>query len=126
MHLSRRHFLKSAGVGAAPCVSAARPAEIDGDILEQARKRIREHLKGAPAGLLRDDMTPKPAYQQLHNLIRNNWWTRTQVQTAANGFVAFEGFLGRYSAEVPFRRGRLTGQFNLDASSRAPISVRLG
>ena len=82
--------------------------------------------QGAPAGLLRDDMTPKPAYQQLHSLIRNKWWTQTQVQTAANGFAAFNGFLGRYTAEVPFRGGRLTGQFSLNASSRAPISVRLG
>jgi hypothetical protein len=46
--------------------------------------------------------------------------------TAANGLATFEGFRGRYRAEVPSRRGRLTGQFNLDASSRSPISVRLG
>jgi endo-1,4-beta-xylanase len=82
--------------------------------------------QSAPAGLLRNDLTPKPAYEQLHHLIKNKWWTQTQVVTAANGFATFEGFRGRYRAEVPSRRGRLTGQFNLDASSRSPISVRLG
>ena len=29
--------------------------------------------KGAPSGLLRADMTPKPAYHRLHKLIKEEW-----------------------------------------------------
>jgi GH35 family endo-1,4-beta-xylanase len=30
----------------------------------------------APAGFLRADMSPKPAYDRLHQLIKERWWTR--------------------------------------------------
>ena len=52
--------------------------------------------KGAPAGLLRKDMTPKPAYEALKQLIKGKWWTRTQIQSGADGAAAFRGFLGDY------------------------------
>jgi GH35 family endo-1,4-beta-xylanase len=41
----------------------------------------------APAGLLRQDMSPKPAYERLHRWIRQEWWTRTNVVTSADGSV---------------------------------------
>ncbi len=81
--------------------------------------------QGAPAGLLRDDMTPKPAYEQLHELIRNKWWTRTEANTAAEGSVAFQGFFGRYEIETQSPSGRLVGQFTFDASSAVPMTVTL-
>lgn len=56
--------------------------------------------KGAPAGLVREDMTPKPAYLQLENLIKNKWWTRTTRQSDGDGRIAFRGFLGNYSVTV--------------------------
>jgi GH35 family endo-1,4-beta-xylanase len=30
----------------------------------------------APAGLVRSDMSPKPAYERLHGLIKGKWWTK--------------------------------------------------
>jgi len=50
----------------------------------------------APAGLLRKDLSPKPAYEQLHDLIRRQWWTQTTVRTDAQGRATFRGFLGDY------------------------------
>jgi len=56
--------------------------------------------KNAPAGLLRQDMTPKPAYEALKKLIKGKWWTRTQVQSGADGTARFRGFLGDYRLTI--------------------------
>jgi len=57
----------------------------------------------APAGLLRKDMSAKPAYDLLLKLIRHQWWTRTEGVTDAQGKVELRAFYGDYrvSAEVP-------------------------
>jgi len=56
--------------------------------------------QGAPAGFLRSDMTPKPAYEALKKLIKGKWWTQTTLQTAADGTASFRGFLGDYRVTV--------------------------
>jgi len=51
----------------------------------------------APAGLLRADMSSKPAYEVLEKLIRGEWWTPEQsLVTDSSGAVSFHGFLGEY------------------------------
>ena len=54
----------------------------------------------APAGFLRKDMSPKPAYEVLHRLIKEKWWTRTTVRTDAQGKAAFRGTVGQYRIAV--------------------------
>jgi GH35 family endo-1,4-beta-xylanase len=54
----------------------------------------------APAGFLRKDMSPKPAYEVLHRLIKEKWWTRTTVRTDPQGKAAFRGTLGQYRITV--------------------------
>ena len=54
----------------------------------------------APAGFLRRDMSPKPAYEVLHRLIKDKWWTRTTVRTDDQGKAAFRGTLGQYQIIV--------------------------
>jgi GH35 family endo-1,4-beta-xylanase len=56
--------------------------------------------KNAPAGFLRKDMSPKPAYDELKRLIKGKWRTKTHVQTAADGSGNFRGFLGNYRLTV--------------------------
>jgi GH35 family endo-1,4-beta-xylanase len=56
--------------------------------------------QGAPAGFLRSDMTPKPAYEALEKLVKGKWWTQTTLQTAADGTAGFRGFLGEYRVTV--------------------------
>ncbi|MCL7745560.1 endo-1,4-beta-xylanase [Halalkalibacter alkaliphilus] len=51
---------------------------------------------GAPAGFLRKDNSPKPAYEVVKRLIKEDWNTNVICQTDDNGFVSFEGFLGEY------------------------------
>lgn len=56
--------------------------------------------KGAPAGFLRADMTPKPAYHALKKLIKTDWWTTTTLTTGAKGQATFRGFRGDYELIV--------------------------
>jgi endo-1,4-beta-xylanase len=58
---------------------------------------------GAPGGLLRADMTPKPAYDRLMKLIHGTWWTRENLSTDPQGLCSFSGFLGDY--QVTVRKG---------------------
>ncbi len=79
----------------------------------------------APAGLIRDDMSPKPAYERLRDLIKNKWWTRVDAKAEPSGKVSFKGFFGAY--EVAVRQGdrRLTGTFTLDRDTTSGIDVQL-
>lgn len=55
-------------------------------------------LKGG--GLLREDLSPKPAYTALRRLIHEEWTTRAQGVTDGAGRFAFRGFYGGYEATV--------------------------
>ena len=59
----------------------------------------------APAGLLRRDHTPKPAYNALLQLIKGDWWLApTKLMTDANGQFSFTGFLGEYEVSLGTRK----------------------
>jgi endo-1,4-beta-xylanase len=62
--------------------------------------------QGAPAGLLRKDLSPKPAYKALHRLIKQQWWTDLRKTTNARGEVTFRGFLGDYGIEIETADGQ--------------------
>jgi GH35 family endo-1,4-beta-xylanase len=79
----------------------------------------------APAGFLRKDMTPKPAYEQLHSLIKDKWWTRTEARPAAGGRMSFRGFLGQYKVAARVDSRQLTGKFYVDKTTKKTIDVRL-
>jgi GH35 family endo-1,4-beta-xylanase len=55
---------------------------------------------GAPAGLLRADMSPKPAYERLKSLIKGQWWTKAQGKTDKDGVYRTRAFLGSYRVTV--------------------------
>ncbi|MDF2904731.1 MAG: glycoside hydrolase family 10 [Herbinix sp.] len=50
----------------------------------------------APAGFLREDNSCKPAYDELHKLIKQEWWTTKTLVTDEEGWVSFEGVMGDY------------------------------
>ena len=62
--------------------------------------------QGAPSGLLREDLTTKPAYDRLLKLIHETWWTRESLSSNEKGACTFVGFLGDY--EVTVQKGDLS------------------
>jgi len=79
--------------------------------------------QGAPAGLIRKDMSPKPAYTALMKLIKTDWWTGPRtLKTDARGRVTFRGYLGGYEA----RAAGAVASFRLDKPGKATASVTLG
>lgn len=72
-------------------------------------------------GLLRDDMSMKPAYQTLDHLINHKWRTVEQLPVS-NGLASFRGFYGEYEADIKLANGtRYYNTFHLDANSSEPI-----
>ena len=51
-------------------------------------------------GLLRFDMSPKPAYYALKDLIQKKWHTELETVTDSNGQIRFSGFVGEYELQL--------------------------
>ena len=79
----------------------------------------------APAGLVRADMTPKPAYNELERLIKGKWWTQAETTTDAGGTARFRGFLGEYEVSAQIDGKKLTGTFRLDKTATEITDVQL-
>lgn len=47
-------------------------------------------------GLLRFDMSRKPAYDMIYHLFNERWITKTDVETGVDGTAKFKGFYGDY------------------------------
>lgn len=51
-------------------------------------------------GLLRFDLSPKPAYYTIRNLFEKVWHTEENLITDEKGEITFKGFFGEYAIEV--------------------------
>ena len=58
------------------------------------------------SGLFRRDMTAKPSYHALNQLINSEWKTNTTVKADENGKVQFRGFKGKYRITYKDKRGK--------------------
>lgn len=61
----------------------------------------RNAWQGAPAGFLRKDLSPKPAYERLMGLVKGKWWTETEGE-AVDGAFAARAFYGNYEVTATF------------------------
>lgn len=77
----------------------------------------------APAGLLRRDMTPKPAYETLHKLIRGDWWTRAAVTTGPDGRATLRGFFGEYRAVFSIDGRECRRSFVIRPDATEPVEL---
>jgi endo-1,4-beta-xylanase len=82
---------------------------------------------GAPAGLLRADMTPKPAYERLLRLIKHDWWTDVSGRTGRGGEYRTRAFLGTYkiTAATSDRTRTVSADVTRNADGRHVVTVRL-
>jgi len=82
------------------------------------------------AGLLRNDMTHKPAFDVLDRLINQEWQTEEELLTDETGRAYFEGFYGDYEVEIggeteirPFHKEN-TGYYHVTAGPKEQKFIR--
>jgi endo-1,4-beta-xylanase len=80
---------------------------------------------GAPAGLLRADLSPKPAYETLSRLINHLWRTDAAGKTGGDGRVALRAFFGTYRITVHQGRRKVTLEVHLGQDGPADFEVVL-
>jgi GH35 family endo-1,4-beta-xylanase len=86
----------------------------------------RHAWQGAPAGFLRKDMSPKPAYNRLLGLVKKRWWTREAGQTDAEGVFSLRGFLGNYRVTVTSPEGpKVERQITITRESQNELVIQL-
>jgi len=81
--------------------------------------------QGAPAGLLRQDMTKKPAYNRLLELIRNKWWSRGDTYTGDDGIARLRGFYGTYKIIVEKEGKRVDSTLHIASGLDNKLKVNL-
>jgi endo-1,4-beta-xylanase len=86
----------------------------------------REAWQGAPAGLVRADMSPKPAYRRLLRMVKREWWTQISGETGPDGEMKCRGFYGTYRITATSRDGRrVTQVVRLFKRDRRRVTLRL-
>jgi len=65
----------------------------------------RQAWQGAPAGLLRNDMSRKPLAEWLGHAFGEQWTTRATMRADAESMAAFRGFFGTYAVAVETASG---------------------
>jgi GH35 family endo-1,4-beta-xylanase len=79
--------------------------------------------QGAPAGLVRTDLTPKPVYKRLLALVKGKWWTRAEVKADSDGVARFRGFLGHYQIAVTVDGTSVTKEMDLAKGEENALAV---
>ncbi len=76
-------------------------------------------------GLLRADLSPKPSFKVLDELINHEWRTRTELSSGAGSTVKFKGFYGTYDALIEHAGRKVRLQFRLRKHGLRHITLRL-
>lgn len=74
-------------------------------------------------GLLRFDMSPKPAYYKIKELLQEKWHTEAEVTSDADGRADFRGFYGDYEVTVETDRGVMTKTVSLSKNGENSFTL---
>jgi len=76
-------------------------------------------------GLLRFDLSPKPAYYKVKELFEERWHTETESVTDENGSMSFRGFYGDYDVEIEIDGKTETRKISLSKKSDNLFTVEI-
>lgn len=76
-------------------------------------------------GLLRFDMSPKPAYYTIKNLIQKKWHTEEQLVSKENGQASFRGFYGEYDIEIEVDGKKIHRAMNLSSKGSTEFQIEI-
>lgn len=76
-------------------------------------------------GLLRFDLTPKPAFAVIRDLFRKKWHTEFESKTDASGALAFRGFYGDYEITVSHGEKTETKTVRFSAKGGTELKITL-
>ncbi|MBN1138859.1 MAG: endo-1,4-beta-xylanase [Anaerolineae bacterium] len=82
--------------------------------------------QGAPSGLLRVDMSPKPLYERLHQLAWEEWRTDVQATSDEGGRIRLRCFFGQHQVEGRTAGGAsLAGMFECEREGAKSLEIVL-
>jgi hypothetical protein len=76
-------------------------------------------------GLLRFDLSPKPAYFKIKDLLQKKWHTEAELVTDKNGRAEFRGFYGDYSAVISSSEEVISTKISLSKTSENSFDIIL-
>ena len=83
--------------------------------------------QGAPAGLLRRDMSPKPLYQWLLEAFKARWTTKARGSTDPQGRITLRCFFGDHALVATLPSGdEVRGRFRLERTGPRELDVAVG
>ncbi len=74
-------------------------------------------------GLVRFDMTPKPAYYVICDLIHKRWHTEADLVLDDAGCASFRGFYGDYELEALTSKGLVKRRFTLSSKGENKLTM---
>lgn len=74
-------------------------------------------------GLLRFDMSPKPAYFKMKELLTERWHTEETLLTDENGETKFRGFFGDYDVEIEGCSEKYTVALSKNSNNEFTLNV---
>ena len=82
--------------------------------------------QGAPAGLVRADMSPKPLYERLMALVWGEWATHAEATIGEAPTMLAHCAAGQHRVEVALPSGdTLSGTFTISPQDSGPVTVQL-
>ena len=76
-------------------------------------------------GLLRFDMTPKPAYYAIKNLFEKKWHTEESLTADKDGAAKFKGFYGKYDVKIEVGGKTVNREISLRKTGRNHFEIVL-
>lgn len=74
-------------------------------------------------GLVRFDMTPKPAYYAIKNLFEETWHTEEETISNENGTAKFKGFYGKYDIKIEIDGQTAVKEINFSKKGKNEFEV---